>query len=97
MKCGLLKRPHFFHIRKPSNCSLAGSARRHCVLGAQQFVAAHPLGIVSAVQIAVYRAVYTAQFKITNYELQMIVWAIAHEFNLFSEKTPQFVICNYEF
>ena len=39
------------------NCSLAGSARRHYVLGAQRIVASHPLGIDPAIQIAVYRAI----------------------------------------
>ena len=78
----------FYHYsRRCSSCQQTPSAF------VEKLVAKRKIGQY----IAVYRAVYTAQFKITNYELQMIVWAIAHEFNLFSEKTPQFVICNYEF
>ena len=35
------------------------------------------------------------EFTITNYKLQMMVWAIAHIFKSFPKETPQFVICNY--
>ena len=36
------------------------------------------------------------KFTITNDKLQMNGMGFAHDFKSFSQKTPQFVICNFE-
>jgi len=41
-------------------------------------------------------AAYRRKFTITNDKLQMNGMGFAHDFKSFSQKTLQFVICNFE-